>query len=103
VRFRSARNDRGSITAEFVVVMPAVLVILVCCLGGLRLAAEQLRLQDAAGIAARALARGDPAPVTAARLVRHDRGGLVCVTVSKAEPLGLLGRLELSGSSCALG
>lgn len=103
VRFRSARDDRGSITAEFVTVMPAVLVILACCLGGLRLAGEQLRLQDAAGLAARAIARGDPAPATGAQIARTDRDGLVCVTASTSERLGILGTIVLKGSGCALG
>ncbi len=96
-------GDRGSITAEFVAVVPAVMVILACCLGGMRLAGEQLRLQDAAGVAARATARGDPLPATGFTLVRHDRGDLVCVTASATERLGLLGAIGLKGVSCALG
>lgn len=83
--------------------MPAVLVILACCLGGLRLAGEQLRLQDVAGLAARAVARGDPAPSTGAQLTRSDREGLVCVTASTSESLGILGSITLRGMGCALG
>lgn len=83
--------------------MPAVLVILACCLGGLRLASEQLRLQDMAGLAARAVARGDAPPIGRSLLERNDRDGLVCVTASTSEPLGILGSIRLSGTGCALG
>jgi hypothetical protein len=103
VHCRSVDDDRGSITAEFVTVMPAVLVILACCLGGLRLAGEQLRLQDTAGLAARAAARGDPMPETGAHLARTDNAGLVCVTASASEGLGLIGSIDLKATGCALG
>jgi hypothetical protein len=99
--------DRGSVTAEFVVLVPAVLVVLACCLGGLSLAAEQLRLQDAAAQAARSAARGGGVAVAGslvpdASVARHDRGGLVCVTVSASGGLGVLGAIGLDASSCAL-
>lgn len=103
MRSRLADEDGGSVTAEFVTVMPAVLVILACCLGGLRLASEQLSLVDTAGLAARALARGDPAPATGWELARTDRAGLICVTASTSEWLGILGTITLKGVGCALG
>jgi Flp pilus assembly protein TadG len=97
------RADRGSVTAEFAVVIPAVIVVLACCLGGMRLAAEQLELQATAAAAARAESRGDAAPATAATIVRADRGDLVCVTASTSTSLGLLGAVDLKATSCALG
>jgi hypothetical protein len=98
--------DRGSVTAEFAIALPAVILVFACCLSGLQVAGSQLRVQDAAAAAARSLARGEPASV-AARLVpgaavsRHDDGDLVCATVT-ARATGLI-PLELRATSCALG
>jgi hypothetical protein len=106
-----ADRERGTVTAEFAVVLPAVLLVLAACLGGLRLGAEQVRIVDAAALAARSLARGD-APAVSARLAR-DAGaeaiaverapdGLVCVLARRASPiLGL--PVPLAARSCALG
>ena len=96
-------GDRGSVTAEFAVVIPAVIVVLACCLGGMRLAGEQLQLQATAAAAARAVSRGDAAPATAATLQRADRGDLACVTASASAGLGVLGGVTLRATSCALG
>jgi hypothetical protein len=104
VRSRSG-HERGSITAEFATIIPAVMVVLACCLGAMRLAGEQLQLQGIAVAAARAVARGDAAPDAAygsASLLRADHDGLVCITASKSEKLGLLGTIRLKGTSCAL-
>jgi Flp pilus assembly protein TadG len=95
-------DARGSVTAEFAAVLPAVMMVMVCCLGGLRVAGEQLQLEGTAAVAARAVSRGDAAPATAATLVRSDRGDLVCVTASTSANLGLLGGLTLTATSCAL-
>ncbi len=90
--------------------LPAVVLVLAACLSGMRLAGDQLRVQDAAAVAARAAARGDDVAVVS-RLVpgssaeRADRDDLVCVRVSlpAADPLGALARVTLTASSCALG
>jgi hypothetical protein len=99
----TVKADRGSVTAEFAVAIPAVVLVLACCLGALRLDGEQLQLQATAAAAARALSRGDAAPATAATLVRADRGDLVCVRASASASLGVIGGLDLSATSCALG
>ena len=110
---RRWRAERGSVTAEFALTLPAVAVVLVCCLSGVQLAGVQVRLQYAAAASARSLARGeDPGSVagtaatlvTGARLASHRRDDLVCATVSAPAsnaPLGLL-PITLSASSCAL-
>jgi hypothetical protein len=92
------------------VTLPAVVLVLAACLSGVRLAGDQLRVQDAAAVAARAAARGGD-PGIASRLVpgsttsRADRDDLVCVRVSlpATDPLGALARVTLTASSCALG
>jgi hypothetical protein len=86
------RADGGTVTAEFAVAVPAVLLVLAACLGGLRLGAERLRVVDAAAQAARLAAVGEPAlpPVAAigARIVSTARPGeTVCVTVRRDVPL----------------
>ena len=95
-------------TAEFAVTLPAVVLVLACCLSGLQVAGQQLRLQDAAAAAARASARGgDPAIATrlapGAAVSRFGEGGLSCVrlTVPASTPLGTILAVRLSASSCA--
>lgn len=89
--------------------VPAVVLVLAACLGGLRLGTAQLRLTDAAAIAARSAARDDGA-ATATGLaaasgadgVAFGRDGdLVCATAQAAVPL--LGvPVRLTARSCAL-
>ncbi|HEY0259223.1 MAG TPA: TadE family type IV pilus minor pilin [Lacisediminihabitans sp.] len=95
-------------TAEFAAVVPAVMLVLVCCLGGMQLAGEQLRLQDAAANAARAASRGDGLDIASqivpgARLATQRREGIVCVRaeIPAAIAGGLLGSIGLAASSCA--
>ena len=97
-------------TAEFAVALPAVVLVLACCLSGVQVVGQQVRLQDAAAAAARSAARGDGVSV-AARLVpgvlavRSEEDDLVCVTltIAASSPLGMIFPLELRASSCALG
>jgi hypothetical protein len=95
------------VTAEFATVIPAVILVLACCLTGIQVAGQQLRLQDAAAGAARALARGDdPSGIAGgARLARSSRGDLVCATLSERSSglPGTIFRITLTARSCALG
>lgn len=108
----AADGERGSVVAEFAVVMPALLLVLATALGGVQLAGLQLQAQDAAADAARSYARGESAGTVAARLqrqlpgarvVRSRRGDLVCarVEVSASGPIARLG-VTAVGTSCAL-
>jgi hypothetical protein len=111
MRSRSPRDaaECGAVTAELAVVLPAVLLVLAGCLGALRLGVEQARMDAAASVVARSIARGDP-PATAlargaaagAASVRVDhRTGLVCVRAeNRSLVLGL--PLPVTGTSCAL-
>ena len=98
-------------TAEFALVIPAVIVVLGCCLGAFQVASTQLRLESAAAVAARTLARGGDTGVAASRaatvsagvrLERQDRGDLVCAQARTSAGLGLLGTINLSATSCSL-
>lgn len=99
-----AERQAGTVTAELAVALPAVLLVLAACLGGLRLGVERIRLVDAAGQTARSGARGEPtAPRDGIRVggVRRT-GDLVCADVREDVPLlGL--PVPLSATSCALG
>jgi Flp pilus assembly protein TadG len=108
---RRLLDDRGSVTAEFAVTLPAVILVLAFCLSGLQVAGQQLRLQDAASAAARSLARGDSASVTAARLMpgatvsERSDGAVDCVTLTarSSAVVGTLLGITLAASGCALG
>jgi Flp pilus assembly protein TadG len=93
-------DSGGSITAEFAAVIPAVLLVLACSLAGIQLAAQQLRLQDAAATTARSLARGDTPPPIAATIATREEGNLLCAVLTQAAT-GIL-PLELTAESCAL-
>ncbi|QNE37612.1 hypothetical protein F1C12_08520 [Leifsonia shinshuensis] len=99
-------GERGSVTAEFAAVLPAVLLCLALCVGAIQAAAQQARLLDHAAAAARLLGRGDAAPRPPEGAARQvgSAGGLLCVTVTAPSAAGGLGALGLtvSARSCAL-
>lgn len=106
-------GERGSVTAEFAVALPAVVVVLACCLGAVQLASQQVRLSDAAADAARTLARGDPVAVAAARVQRvageadmstSRSGDFVCVELSAVAGIGpaTLAGIRVRATGCAL-
>ncbi|MBX0299876.1 hypothetical protein K2F54_07780 [Cryobacterium sp. 1639] len=106
-------RERGSITAEFAAALPAVLVVLACCLGAVQVVGQQVRMTDAAADVARLLARGDGAgpaggvlaavgPGTA--LAQERQGDFVCARLSGPSafaPFAAAG-LTLGARSCAL-
>ncbi|HYI32569.1 MAG TPA: TadE family type IV pilus minor pilin [Glaciibacter sp.] len=106
-------REAGSVTAEFVTIMPAIVLVLGCCLAAVGLASQQLLLTDAAADAARSLSRGDDearahaivaSVVDGASLHTVRRGEFVCVELSSpgaGGPLAGIG-LTLRASSCAL-
>lgn len=108
-----AGRDAGSVTAEFAVVIPAVMLVLACCLGAVQVVGQQVRLTDAAADAARALARGEGADraaalarraVGGASLGSERRGEFVCARLSAPSAFGPFAAvgLTVSARSCAL-
>ncbi|QCR18584.1 TadE family type IV pilus minor pilin [Agrococcus sp. SGAir0287] len=99
-RAGGVRDERGAVTAELAVALPAVVVVAALAIGGVGAAARQVALQDAAADAARAVARGDaPEPfVGDVALEVAASGEVVCVTL-RGSALG--GVLPLAASSCA--
>lgn len=53
-------TDAGMVSAETALALPAVVLVLVLCLGALHLGVDRVRCVDAARVAARELARGGP-------------------------------------------
>ncbi|MGL5860851.1 MAG: TadE family type IV pilus minor pilin [Phycicoccus sp.] len=77
----SARRERGMVTAELAVAVPSVVLVLAVCLAAVDLGVRQVRCVDAAGGAARQLARGDPeAAARQHALSRVPDGSRVAVT-----------------------
>lgn len=109
---RFQRGEAGSVTAEFALLMPAVLLVIATVLGGAQLASLQLRLGDAAAGAARAIARGDAEPtvrqqvaqlVAGSVVVVRQQGDYTCVSASGRTASGPLALLPaLTGVGCAL-
>ncbi|RWZ68453.1 hypothetical protein ELQ92_04360 [Labedella populi] len=106
------RRDRGSVTAEFAVTLPAVLLVLVVCVGAASVSVQRIEVEGAAAAAARVLARGDRsvAPTTVARLARNARlsskrdGDFVCATVTAQARFAVAHSIgvEVVGHSCSL-
>lgn len=103
-------SERGSATAEFAVLIPAVCLVLALCLSGLQLATHQLQLHDAAALAARTAGRGGDSSAIVGQLIpgasarTERRGNLVCVHVAdQGSPVArLLGFGTVSATGCAL-
>ncbi|WP_431246765.1 TadE family type IV pilus minor pilin [Leifsonia xyli] len=104
---RFPAGDRGSVSAEFAVALPAVLVCLALCVGAVHGAAQYASLAGAAAVAARLAGRGDDpagAAVPEGAGTTIDRvGKTVCarVTAPESTVLSRLG-VRLSAHACAL-
>jgi hypothetical protein len=108
-------NQRGSITAELAMALPAMVLIISITLGAFALQIERLKMVAVAATAARAIARGEN-PDTVAGLVAEMNGAaigqeleivfreeLACVVLSQGFRIpGLEAEVfELSETHCA--
>jgi len=104
----------GTVTAEFATVLPAVILVLGCCLGAVTVIGQQVRLTDAAADAARALSRGDSVAQTTALVAAQvpgtglsvePRGDFVCARLHAPSSVELFSAwgLALDATCCALG
>ena len=107
-----ARKDSGTVTAELVLTLPAVLLVLGLVLGAMSIQLQRMQLVSAASEIARAIAREEPmALVDGLVLGLGDKvgfefleeDGLVCVILkSGVELIGIdLTGLELIERQCA--
>lgn len=106
-------DDRGTVTAEFAVALPVVLLVLLLAVAALQAAALEVRVADAAAVAARTLARGEAGGDVDGRLTllvgEHSLttgsdGDFLCATVSAPVRFGSLGSVgfDARARSCAL-
>ena len=82
-------RDRGAVTAETAVVLPALVVVLVLCLWSVAVVGQQLQCIDAARTGARALARGEPVELARAAAQRAAPDG-ASVTLRSADGLAVV-------------
>lgn len=103
-------DEQGSTTAEFAVVLPAVLLVVVMVIGGILLATTRVTLVSAAHDIARLEARNDSGLVaervaqlpSRATIARADTGGVLCVTLRSSPGAGPLSRVVIEGRGCAV-
>lgn len=103
-------SERGAVTAEFAIVLPAVVLVLGIVIGAVMLAAHRTGLVSAAGEIARLEARGDSELAeqrlsslgTGVDVKRSDDGALHCVTLSSAPASGALHAVGITGRGCAV-
>lgn len=74
------RSERGTVTAEFAVTVPAVLVVLGLIIGVIAVQRDALVAQSVAGQMARALGRGEPEDDVRRRLAETGLDNRVVVT-----------------------
>lgn len=102
-------RDRGSVSAEFAVAVPAILIVILLAIGALGAGSVKVRLQDAAADAARLAARGDGSraagvvsvAVSGARTAIGTNGDLVCVTANTEVRIAVF-TVPVWAESCAL-
>lgn len=108
-------EERGSVTAEFAIILPGVLLVLFLALSVLSLQSSRIALVEVAAEGARALARGESEQLVYQLLVEYDLGLTtsfessfgdlaVCVEVVQKHEIKALGGLfplELSEVQCA--
>ena len=107
-----AKKDTGSVTAELVLAIPAVMMIVALALGAMSVQLQRMELVSAASTIARAIARGEPIEIVDALVTElgeqvgfeiQEELGVICV-VLRSE-IGILTidlpGLELIESQCA--
>ncbi|GAA1150825.1 TadE family type IV pilus minor pilin [Nesterenkonia lutea] len=105
----SSAAERGSISAEFALALPGVILVLLLVLSFAMQGAAQVSLEEGARVAARELARGESAvsAEAAARRVSGERTAFRLdredpyVTVVLSRPVRVLGWLELDATQDA--
>lgn len=108
----SQSSEEGSLTAEFAIVLPAVLMVLILVVASIELATERLTLSSAAAEISRLEARGDNqaaaevlsrlSGISGVQVRRGVEGVLWCVMLSANPAGGLLGAIEISARGCAV-
>lgn len=103
------REERGSVTAEFAIVLPLVVGVLGVVIASISLASHSIGLVSLSAEVARLEARGDSLQASSVlehampgtRVARENEGGLLCVTMRAQPAKGLLSGITISATSCA--
>jgi Flp pilus assembly protein TadG len=109
---RRVRDDAGMVTAELAAGLPVLVIVLAVAVVSVSVAGAQVRAEDAAAQAARALAREDPdaaqdllrqlAPKGASLSVRRGAGDVEATVRVVLHPLGgRFGSITISESAVA--
>ena len=114
---REQWNDKGSVTAELALAMPAVSLVIAITLGAFALQIERMKLVGVSAMAARAVARGEPEENVRSLIMEmsstsnsqgiqmeiQTRENSVCVNLSRSFQLvGIPGKLfDFSELQCA--
>lgn len=110
-RTDGTRGERGSVTAEFALILPAAVLLVVALIAAVGMSSAQLGLQEAAAAGARAAARSGDAEAAAPAVVQVAAGAeaavrvdgdAVCVTATRQSSVPVLGAFPLRAESCAL-
>jgi Flp pilus assembly protein TadG len=108
------RRERGSVTAEAAVVLPAIVLVIAALVGAITVVTAQLRCQDGAREAARAAARSETPEVVAGLARRAAPDGSVVTVTSAGDQItvtvqsrvhilgGLLPSMTVTGRAVAL-
>ena len=106
------RLETGTVTAELVLALPAVLLVVTLAIAGMGLQVEKMKLVGAASAIARSIARAESIAATdtlyrqlspTAVMEITEPEGLVCVELAKASLLPGLGLelIQLKEKQCA--
>jgi hypothetical protein len=102
------KSARGSVTAEFVLVLPVVVMILGVTLGSLAIQLERMKLVSVAATVSRAMARGEPEEMIGALAFGHkiafkNTAEFICAEVSAQFTLPVLPGMpfSVSDTECA--
>lgn len=102
------KSSKGSVTAEFVMVIPVVVMILCITLGSLSIQLERMKLVSVAASISRGVGRGEPIGklqflLDGRLLTFKNTGELICAEVSARFRLPGLPGLEfpISDTECA--
>lgn len=103
------RGERGAVSAEFAIVLPAVLVVLGLVIGGIAISAHRIALASAAAEVARLEARGGGAEAEERLAVlgpeivvrRQSEGALHCVSLTAHPGSGPFRGIAVSERACA--
>ena len=95
-------RERGTTTAEFALMLPAVVFILALVLGACAVGATQIKLEESARLGARAAARGET-PETVSRIAGEIDSDFVVQVMDEGTMMTVIARTQAPGVIGALG